>query len=279
MTLTRRPRGSRSVSHAAGATVFVAACCCSAGPGGMVGAGPRMSLGEKSPRARGANARACGHASSWRRWAPAWLPPPSRARGRRRRTTYSNAGALFGFNQLWTVPVMCFLLIVAQETAARMGCVTGRASPLIREQFGVRLSASPCSRSSSPPNYLVTPGVRGHWCRRLFPLRRACLRWSAAPHIWLPTMSGFVPDREGPSPSRVFVDLHRRRRQWWAPTGATPCCTRWSRTSRPRRATCLCWWQAWALAIAPWMLFPRPVQRGREEERPRRGPPTSASTP
>ena len=56
--------------------------------------------------------------------------------------TYSNAGALFGFMQLWTVSVMCFLLIVAQETAARMGCVTGKGlASLIREQFGVRLSA------------------------------------------------------------------------------------------------------------------------------------------
>ena len=56
--------------------------------------------------------------------------------------TYSNAGALFGFHQLWTVPLMCFLLIVAQETAARMGCVTGKGlASLIREQFGVRLSA------------------------------------------------------------------------------------------------------------------------------------------
>lgn len=56
--------------------------------------------------------------------------------------TYSNAGALFGFAQLWTVPVMCFLLVVAQETAARMGCVTGKGlASLIREQFGVRLSA------------------------------------------------------------------------------------------------------------------------------------------
>ncbi len=56
--------------------------------------------------------------------------------------TYSSAGALFGFGQLWTVPVMCLLLIVAQETAARMGCVTGKGfASLIREQFGVRLSA------------------------------------------------------------------------------------------------------------------------------------------
>jgi NRAMP (natural resistance-associated macrophage protein)-like metal ion transporter len=56
--------------------------------------------------------------------------------------TYSNAGALFGFAQLWTVPVMCFLLIVVQETAARMGCVTGKGfASLIRERFGVRGSA------------------------------------------------------------------------------------------------------------------------------------------
>ena len=55
--------------------------------------------------------------------------------------TYSSAGALFGYGQLWTVPVMCLLLIVAQETAARMGCVTGKGfASLIREQFGMRMS-------------------------------------------------------------------------------------------------------------------------------------------
>lgn len=56
--------------------------------------------------------------------------------------TYSTAGSLFGFAQLWTIPVMCFLLIVAQETAARLGCVTGKGfASLIRESYGVRLSA------------------------------------------------------------------------------------------------------------------------------------------
>lgn len=57
--------------------------------------------------------------------------------------TYSNAGAIFGFGQLWTVPIMCLLLIVAQETAARMGCVTGKGfASLIRERYGVRLSVA-----------------------------------------------------------------------------------------------------------------------------------------
>ncbi len=54
---------------------------------------------------------------------------------------YSNSGALYGFGLLWTVPIMCLLLIVAQETAARMGCVTGKGfASLIREQYGIRLS-------------------------------------------------------------------------------------------------------------------------------------------
>ena len=56
--------------------------------------------------------------------------------------TFSNAGALYGYQQLWIIPVTCFLLIVVQETAARMGCVTGKGfASLIREQFGVRKSA------------------------------------------------------------------------------------------------------------------------------------------
>ena len=47
--------------------------------------------------------------------------------------TYSTAGATYGCGQLWTVPIMCFLLIVAQETAARVGCVTGKGfASLIR---------------------------------------------------------------------------------------------------------------------------------------------------
>ena len=55
---------------------------------------------------------------------------------------YSNSGALYGFGLLWTVPIMCLLLIVVQETAARMGCVTGKGfASLIREKYGVRLSA------------------------------------------------------------------------------------------------------------------------------------------
>lgn len=56
--------------------------------------------------------------------------------------TYSSTGATYGYGMLWTVPLMCILLIVAQETAARMGCATGKGfAALIREKFGVRASA------------------------------------------------------------------------------------------------------------------------------------------
>lgn len=56
--------------------------------------------------------------------------------------TYSTTGASYGLGMIWTVPIMCVLLIVVQETSARMGCATGKGfASLIRERFGVRVSA------------------------------------------------------------------------------------------------------------------------------------------
>lgn len=54
-------------------------------------------------------------------------------------TTYSVAGAEFGYETLWMILVMVFALGVVQEMAVRMGCVTGKGlASLIRERFGVR---------------------------------------------------------------------------------------------------------------------------------------------
>lgn len=54
-------------------------------------------------------------------------------------TTYSVAGAGFGYDTLWMIFVMVFALGVVQEMAVRMGCVTGKGlAALIRERFGVR---------------------------------------------------------------------------------------------------------------------------------------------
>ena len=58
-------------------------------------------------------------------------------------STYSTVGAKFGFATLWVIPIMCVLLIVVEMTAARMGAVTGKGfAALIRERFGIRLTAS-----------------------------------------------------------------------------------------------------------------------------------------
>jgi len=54
-------------------------------------------------------------------------------------TTYSVAGARFGYTLLWTLIPTTVALIVIQEMIARMGVVTGKGlSGLIRENFGVK---------------------------------------------------------------------------------------------------------------------------------------------
>ncbi|AFD00048.1 putative Mn2+ and Fe2+ transporters of the NRAMP family [Methanocella conradii HZ254] len=56
-------------------------------------------------------------------------------------TTYTLAGAHFGYALLWTLVPITVALIVVQEMCARMGVVTGKGlSDLIRENFGVRIT-------------------------------------------------------------------------------------------------------------------------------------------
>ena len=56
-------------------------------------------------------------------------------------TTYSIAGAHFGYSMLWSLIPITFLLVIVQEMAARMGVVTGKGlSDLIRENFGLKLT-------------------------------------------------------------------------------------------------------------------------------------------
>lgn len=57
-------------------------------------------------------------------------------------STYSTAGASFGFSTLWVIPIMCIMLTIVEITAAKMGAVTGKGfAALIRERFGIRLTA------------------------------------------------------------------------------------------------------------------------------------------
>lgn len=56
-------------------------------------------------------------------------------------TTYSLAGAQFGYSMLWLLIPVTAALIVTQEMCARMGAVTGKGlADLIRENFGVRVT-------------------------------------------------------------------------------------------------------------------------------------------
>src|ERR1017187_9474270 len=55
--------------------------------------------------------------------------------------TYSQAGAQYGYQLLWTMIPITLALIVVQEMCARMGVVTGKGlSDLIREEFGLRIT-------------------------------------------------------------------------------------------------------------------------------------------
>ena len=56
-------------------------------------------------------------------------------------TTYSVAGALYGYKLLWTLIPAFIVLIVIQEMNARMGIVTGKGlADLIRENAGVKVT-------------------------------------------------------------------------------------------------------------------------------------------
>ncbi|MFH1222992.1 MAG: Nramp family divalent metal transporter, partial [Pseudomonadota bacterium] len=56
-------------------------------------------------------------------------------------TTYSVAGATYGYHLLWTLFPSFVVLFIVQEMNARMGIVTGKGlADLIRESFGVKIT-------------------------------------------------------------------------------------------------------------------------------------------
>ncbi len=56
-------------------------------------------------------------------------------------STYSVAGARYGYTMLWMLVAMTPSFAIVQEMAGRMGAVTGKGfAALIRERFGVRLT-------------------------------------------------------------------------------------------------------------------------------------------
>src|SRR5450756_3163993 len=56
-------------------------------------------------------------------------------------TTYSVAGALYGYNLIWTLIPSFIVLLVIQEMNARRGIITGKSlADLIRENAGVKIT-------------------------------------------------------------------------------------------------------------------------------------------
>jgi Mn2+/Fe2+ NRAMP family transporter len=56
--------------------------------------------------------------------------------------TYSVAGAHYGYQLLWLMPLVALTLIFVQEMSARLGVATGKGlADLIRESMGVRVTA------------------------------------------------------------------------------------------------------------------------------------------
>ncbi len=57
-------------------------------------------------------------------------------------TTYSVAGAHYGYSLLWMMPLVALALIIIQEMSARLGIITGKGlADLIRESMGIRATA------------------------------------------------------------------------------------------------------------------------------------------
>ena len=56
-------------------------------------------------------------------------------------TTYSVAGAHYGYSLMWMMPLVGLALIIVQEMSARLGVVTGKGlADLIRERMGLRMT-------------------------------------------------------------------------------------------------------------------------------------------
>src|SRR5512138_3750568 len=54
-------------------------------------------------------------------------------------TTYSVAGAHYGYSLLWMLALVALALILVQEMSARLGVITGKGlADLIRERLGIR---------------------------------------------------------------------------------------------------------------------------------------------
>ena len=187
-------------------------------------------------------------------------------------TTYSVAGAQYGYTHLWSLPFIILALAVVQEMGTRMGVVTGRGlADLIRERFGVRLTllamailvlaniANTASEFAGVAASLEIFGISRHWSVPLTAVLVFCLvvqgTYKAIERIFLAAsalyavyfLSAFLakpPWADDPAPDRpsdVFParrlphDAHHHRR---APPSRPGCSSTCSPPSWTRASAC-----------------------------------------
>lgn len=104
---------------------------------GLIGAGLRLNLRGRSVRLRGLRRPPTG---IWR-WLLILGPgliASSAGNDAGGITTYSSAGAKYGYDLIWVMIIITVSLAVVQEMCARLGAATGRGLlDLIRERFGL----------------------------------------------------------------------------------------------------------------------------------------------
>src|SRR5665811_89640 len=79
--------------------------------------------------------------------------------------TYTQAGAQFGYGQLWTALFALPLLIAVQEACARIAVVTGKGlAAVLKKTIASEFSTPPSRSSSSPTLRPYCPDLLSYSC-------------------------------------------------------------------------------------------------------------------
>ena len=113
-------------------------------------------------------------------------------------STYSPAGAQFGYALLWSLIPMTIALYVSEEMCARMGVVTGKGlSDLIREEFGFRPTFFVMVAAFAGGSGQCGGGIRRRRRGvRIFALSRYIAVPIAAIVVWILVVYGHLPPVE-----------------------------------------------------------------------------------
>ncbi len=141
-------------------------------------------------------------------------------------STYTGAGAQFGYTLLWSLIPMTIALYVSEEMCARMGVVTGKGlSDLIREEFGFRstffvmVAALFIDLFNTVAEFSgVAEGFRSDGRQQIYFCAARGVRRVAAGRLWHLSHRG--KDISGRVLAFIFPTLPRH--SWQSPTGYMP---------------------------------------------------------